>query len=364
MFPPLEYLEWMRGRPEAALHDLGASDLRGNRDSGTVVPEAVASRPDPPAGVTVETLLATAYGVEPEHVLVTAGASHANFLAEAALLGRTPKPEKRTVFVEEPGYEPLVKTPRALGATVDRFARESDSEYAVEPERLEETLTDETALVILTNRHNPSGQLTRREILGEVAAVVADAGARLLVDEVYAPYSTDGSGDGPFGGVTACGLEETLVTGSLTKFFGRGDIQIGWLIGDPEIVAEARQIMEHVPTVGGVNRAMARRLLYDQEAIAAESRELLAGHADRLQRFVTERPHLSGPVFDGSTFGFLKHDRMDGDAIAERAAQAGVLVVPGRFFDEPDRFRMSLGRAETDTEAALRAFGDVLDESV
>lgn len=364
MFPPLEYLEWMRGRPEAALHDLGASDLIGTRDRDTVVPEAVANRPDPPAGVTVETLLATAYGVEPEHVLVTAGASHANFLAEAAVLGRTEDREQGRVLVEQPGYEPLVKTPQGLGATVERFPRDSDSEYAIDTARLEDTLDEETDLVILTNRHNPSGQRASRDILEEVATIVADAGARLLVDEVYAPYSVDGSGEGPFGGVTACGLTNTLVTGSLTKFFGRGDIQIGWLIGDPEFVTHARQIERHLPTVGGVNRAMARRLLYDHESIAADSRELIAGHADRLQRFLADQPELSGPLFEGSSFGFLKHDRLDGNVIAERAAQAGVLVVPGRFFDDTDRFRISLGRGETDTEAALRAFGGVLDESV
>ncbi|MFC7045632.1 hypothetical protein ACFQH6_09650 [Halobacteriaceae archaeon GCM10025711] len=110
MFPSIDYLEWIEGRPRAALYDLGSSDLRGDRAfEATVVPDLLEDLPDPPAGVSLHTLLATEYGVEPEQVVVTAGATHANFLAAATALQDAEDPR---VLVERPGYEPLRRTPR------------------------------------------------------------------------------------------------------------------------------------------------------------------------------------------------------------------------------------------------------------
>lgn len=362
MFPRLDYLEWIEGRPEAALHDLAASDLRGNRERGVMVPKTVASLPEPPAGLTVETLLASIYNVEPESVLVTAGASHANVAAAVAALERH---DGNRILVEEPGYEPLVKTPQGFGATVDRFQRPADTDWALDPDRVRETIDTDTAMVSITNRHNPSGRLADRDTIGAVADVAGDAGSRLLVDEVYAPYGSGKSGPGQaFGGVTAAGLENTIITGSLTKFFGLSDLRIGWLIAEPDFIEQARTFLAHVPTVAGTTRAMAQRVLYEHDTIAEESRELCEHHADLLASFVADRPELSGPVFDGSSFAFLRHDLADGDAVAQAATREGVLVVPGRFFDDPNRVRVSLGRDRDAVQAALTALGSVFDAGV
>lgn len=365
MFPDLEYISWIRGRPAAALHDLGGSDLRGSRETGVAMPEPVAERPEPPAGVTVETLVATHYGVAPERVLVTAGATHANLLAAAAALAG----DREGVAVEAPGYEPMVETPRGLGATVSRFDRPRTADYALEPDRVAAALDGDTALVSVTNRHNPSGRLTARETLRGVAETAADAGAHLLVDEVYAPYDTAGAesaGDRGrvFGGVSAVDLPDTVVTGSLTKFWGLGDLRLGWLVADEAFVERARRVKHHVPAVAGTSRAMARRVLHDPEGVVERSRALAADHADLLSAFVADRPALSGPVFEGSSYGFLAHDRVDGTTLARAAGDRGVLVVPGRFFGDEDRVRVSLGRSREDAAAALTAFGEVLETDV
>jgi aspartate/methionine/tyrosine aminotransferase len=352
VFEPIAHLEWLAGRPEAALHDLGTTGLCGDRDAtGPAVPESVAGRPDPPAGVTLHTQLATTYGVEPEQVLVTAGATHADFLAVAAAVAEEEDPR---VLVEKPGYEPMVRTPAALGATVDRFLR---PEHRLEPARVEQALTSDTRLVSVTNRHNPSGRLADRETLAAAAAAARERGARLLVDEVYGPYQTDPSGGGPFGGVTAAGLEGAVVTGSLSKFPGLPELRVGWLVADPEFVAAARQVKRHVPAVAGTSVALAQRALYHDD-LAEEARDLLAENAALLSAFVAERPDVSGGVH--TNFGLLDCG-VDGDRLAEAAWAEGVLVVPGRFFGVPEAVRVGLGGSPEDGAAALGRLGDLLD---
>jgi aspartate/methionine/tyrosine aminotransferase len=363
VLPDIEYLSWFEGRPEAAMYDLGSSDLRGDRGFDPVaVPPRVADLSDPPAGVSVETVLATEYGVHPEQVVVTAGATHANFLAVAAALdlaARADRPER--VVVEVPGYEPLVKTPEMLGADVERFERPRP-DYPLDPDRMRGAAA-EAALVTVTNRHNPSGRLSDRETLDAAAAAARDAGGRLLVDEVYAPYVPEGRGsESAFGGVTAAGLDGAVVTGSLTKFFGLGDVRLGWLIADREFVAAARRAWRHVPAVAGISRAVGTRALYGAEDLTDRSRDLLRENAAALREFVDRRGDVSGTVFEGSTYAFLDVEGFDGDEVVAAAWERGVLAVPGRFFGDPRRVRVSLGRDPESTRAALASFGGVLDD--
>ena len=375
MFPRLDYLEWISGRPEVAMHDLGSSDLRGNRDhEPEVVPEPLAGLDDPPVGASLEMQLAAEYGVDPDQVLLTPGASTANFVAAATALDAElaeggpsmddeddeGMPEPR-VLVEKPAYEPLVETPRALGGNVDRFLR--DDGYRLNPKRAANATVEDTRLVTVTNRHNPSGVLADRDTLVELADIAADYDARLLVDEVYAPFQTDPVDSEPsaFGAPTVADIDNTVVTGSLTKQFGLGDIRVGWLVADAEFVSRARSVAYHIPGFAGTSRALGMRALHNADRLAERSRETVAENASLLDSFLASRDDVDGFAPDGSTFAFLDPENADGDELAATAWDEGVLVVPGRFFDDPKRVRVSLGRSPESSAAALDALGAVLD---
>lgn len=353
MFPRVEYLHWITGRPESADHDLGTT----NQQLGAPL-ERLHSLPDLPDGSSLDQQLAAELDVAPDRLLVTAGASHANFLAMAAALAGPGE----AVLVESPGYEPLVATPRGLGATVQRFDRPAVEGFALDPDRVSAALTDDTALVAVTDRHNPSGRPASTAALEAVATAAADRDARLLVDEVYAPFGAEPTAGPNFGGGTVAGLDSTVVTGSLTKVLGLGDLRIGWLVADPEFVERAREVGAHVPTVSAVSRRLAGRALADRNGQLTRARAHAAMNAALIAGFVSRRADLDGFVYGPCPFVFSAHRTADGDAVAEAAWDAGVLVVPGRFFGAPDRFRIAAAGDPAGTERSLEAFGAVLDE--
>lgn len=355
MVPPIPYLEWIDGRPEAATHDLGSSDLRAVAGEWDVAPEVLRDRPGPPPDVTLDEQVAEIYDVAPEEVLVSPGAGVANLAAMAAALE-----DGRGVIVEQPGYEPLVATAEWLGARVSRFQRPADAGYRMDPAHLASVTGPATTLVATTNRHNPSGRLLGRETLSANAAVAEASGGRLLVDEVYAPYAAE-AGDGPFGGPTAAGLENVVVTGSLTKFFGLGGLRVGWLVAEAGFVERARRVTYHVPALARPSVALASRALHNRDDLAERARTLVGDNAGLLADFVDERDDLSGTVEDGATFAFLAHEEADGREVATAAEAADVLVVPGSFFDDPGRFRVSLGRTPSAMQSALDALDQALD---
>ncbi|MGM0399462.1 MAG: pyridoxal phosphate-dependent aminotransferase [Halobacteriota archaeon] len=356
MFPRLSYLEWMGGRADAVPYDLGTTGLSDDDvDRTTVVPPRLADLESPPAGASLEHLLATEYAVQPEQVLVTAGATHANFLAYASALDG----DGSTVLVEDPAYQPLVETPRGLGAEIARFDRGDGG--ALDATRLEEAVTDETALVSISNRHNPSGALSETDDLRRAADAAASHDAPLLVDEVYAPYVIDDR-DGPFGGPSAAGHENAVVTGSLTKFFGLGGLRIGWIVGPREFVDRARTVAYHLPDVAGPSRALAGRALYAVDALIEDRRDRVETNHRLLAEFVEHRSDLEGTVHDGSTFAFLEPVEATVEAVFGAAWEEGVLVVPGEFYGVPEKLRVSAGRPPTDVEVSLGRFAQVLTD--
>lgn len=372
MFPTIPYLDWIDGRQREATHDLGSSDLRTHDPWSTVVPEPLEGRAHPPDPPRIQESIAREYEVREECVLVAAGATHANFLAAATALaladadrggvgdddgnGHTSR-----VLVEEPGYDPLIYTPKGLGAAVDRFGRPTEGGYPIRADRIRGAARGDTVIVTMSNRHNPSGRLETRDALADAAAAAGDVGATLLVDEVYGPFVAGGDSGRGFGGVTAAGLPDTVVTGSLTKFHGLGGLRLGWLIGPEPFVERARTVRSHVPAVASPSVGLGIRFFHHRDDMVATQRRHLRRNHELLADFVTGRDDLTGPIHDDCSFGFVGHDRADGDEVARAAHEAGVLVVPGRFFDDPSRFRLSAGR---DTDAAregLAVLGDVLD---
>ena len=368
MFPPIEYLEWITGRPERASYDLGTSDLRAARPP---IDRPPTDREDPIGDL--QALLAAEYGVEPDQVLVTAGGTHANFIAFATAIetrggdgSADDEPPQPHVLVEKPTYEPLQATPAGLGGNIDRFVRPVEEGYPLQADRVSAAATSDTSLVVVTNRHNPSGTSANRSTLAEVARVTGDSRATLLVDEVYAPFDPERDAEGAFGGPTAAGLPNTVITSSVTKFFGLGSLRIGWLVGPADFIARARSVAWHVPAVSPANAALVADVLDDAAEWREQSSDVIATNHDLLDSFVSERPDLDGFVAPGCPYALLSHvgaegERTDGDHVVETADEQGLLVVPGRFFDAPNRFRVSLGGAADEMHEALAILGSSLD---
>src|SRR5207302_11062131 len=119
--------------------------------------------------------------VAPENVIaVSGGTSMANHLAMAALLEHGDE-----VLIEQPTYDPLLAVAEYLGANVNRFPRSFENEFKIDIDALKKEITPRTRLIVVTNLHNPSSALVDEATLRKVREVARDAGAHVLVDEVY-----------------------------------------------------------------------------------------------------------------------------------------------------------------------------------
>ena len=118
--------------------------------------------------------------IEPDDVLTFAGAEEAVFCLMNVLLG----PGDHAI-VTWPGYQSLYEVARAAGADVTLHELREPNGWALDLDLLRRQVTPATRLIVVNAPHNPTGMLPDRATFEALVAIAADAGAHLLVDEVY-----------------------------------------------------------------------------------------------------------------------------------------------------------------------------------
>ena len=298
-------------------------------------------------------LIARRYGVSAEQVVTADGTSMANFLAMAALI--SPSDE---VLIEQPGYEPIVAAASFLGASVKRFDRKAEDAFRLDPALVESAMSDRTRLIVLTNLHNPSSALASDDDLREVGRLASAAGARVLVDEVYLDSAVP-----PRRSAVQLG-REFVITNSLTKVYGLSGLRCGWILAEPELAER----MWRLNDLFGVNQAHpAERLaciaFEHIDEIIGDTPALLARNRARWNAFTQARDDLDCL---SAAHGITAFPRWAGgeterlDALLRERYDCA--VVPGRWFEMPEHFRIGFGMPTPDFEQALARLGSALDD--
>jgi aspartate/methionine/tyrosine aminotransferase len=263
------------------------------------------------------------------------------------------------VMVERPAYDPLLAVPRYLGATVRRFERRREDEFQIDLDELRRGVTTRTRLIVLTNMHNPTSALISTDTLRAIGEMARGVGARVLVDEVYLEAIFDAARPYAF----QLG-SEFVTTSSLTKAYGLSGLRCGWILAEPEL---ARRIWRLHDIFGGIPAHPAERLsvvaLAHLDRIAARARALLDANRPLLDSFLDSRDDLDAlrPRFGTVVSPRLKAGNVD-DLCALLREKYETSVVPGRFFEMPDHFRIGIGIPTAILRAGLERLSAALDE--
>jgi aspartate/methionine/tyrosine aminotransferase len=296
-------------------------------------------------------------GVSAECIVAAVGTSLANHLAMAALI--EPGDE---VLIELPVYEPILAVARYLGAVPRRFRRRSDSGFCVNPEEVERRITPRTKLMVLTNLHNPSSVLAEDAVLESIGEIARRAGARILVDEVYLEAAAVMNPGNPPRSAFHLG-NEFVVTGSLTKAYGLSGLRCGWILAEPALAQRIWRLLDlfHVIPAHASER-LSVLALQRLDAIAARARAHLTANRALLDKFLDSRTDLDcvRPEFGTVVFPRLKNGRVDRLCTLLRDSFE-TTVVPGRFFEMPDHFRLGFGCESAMLADGLDRLGKALD---
>ena len=319
------------------------------KDLGVTLDELEISGPTFYGYEPLQKALAEKSGVELDCVAAAIGTSMANHLVLSTLL--EPGDE---VLIEQPAYEPLLAVARYLKATIKRFRREFDDEFRINPEIIRKQITAKTKLIVLTNLHNPSGVLTGNQTLREVGLIAKEAGAKVLVDEVYLECLFPKSGEH----VSAFHLgNEFIATSSLTKAYGLSGLRCGWILAEPELIRRFWRINDlFSATPPHTSELLSVIALKKLPEIAERSKSLLETNRRLLRELVDSVNYFLDTVM--TEYGTVVFPRIKSPEpekfIKTLRDSYDTSVVPGSFFEMPDHFRLGIGGATDNVSGGLQ----------
>ena len=347
----------------AVRHLLCASDVEGWRmadllaladdESAALWAELRLGYTEAPGHPLLRAEIASLYdALELDDVLVFAGAEEAIFCLSNVLLG----PGDHAV-VTWPGYQSLYEVGRSTGADVTLHElREADG-WALDPDRLIESLQENTRLVVVNAPHNPTGMLPTRAEWAELTGELDVRGIHLLADEVYRFLELDPT-DRLVAGADAFARGVSL--GVMSKSFALAGLRIGWLATrDRELLARCAAFKDYTTICSSAPAEILALIgLRARDTVLARSRRIVEANLAELDRlFADHDDRLAWVRPRGGSIGFARLlDDESIDAFAGRLVEAeGVLLLPGSQFGfEGNHFRIGFGRE--DLPQALAGF--------
>jgi methionine aminotransferase len=148
------------------------------------------------------------------------------------------------VIVFDPAYdsyEPSVTLCQGLTRHIPLLA----PDFAIDWQRLRDTINPKTRMVILNSPHNPTGSVVGEEDLAQLAELLRGTGIYLLADEVYEHMVFDGACHASVLGHAEL-RERAFVVSSFGKTCHATGWKVGYCIAPPALTAEFRKVHQFV----------------------------------------------------------------------------------------------------------------------
>ena len=283
-----------------------------------------------------------------EEIMVTSGASEALFLIIAALVDQGDE-----VLIGDPAFLSYVELTRLVGGRP--VAVPLDRNLRLDPEAIQERITDRTRLIIVNSPSNPTGSVGTAGQMRAIAEIADDRDIAVLSDEVYEHFIYKGEhvSPGQFS-------DNVITVNAVSKTYSMTGWRLGYLAAKGGALEELLKIHQYVQAcASSISQAAALEAVTGPQDCVAAMRDEFRARRDLLVKGFKEMG-VDLIVPDGAFYLFPKVG--DGDAVAAKLGKAGVIVVPGSAFGAGGRehIRISYAAARCQLEEALRRMKDIL----
>jgi histidinol-phosphate aminotransferase len=251
----------------------------------------------------------------------------------------------------EPTYALHGQIARGTGTGIVAETREAD--YTIDPDRAARVIRDtRPSVVFVCTPNNPTGTMEPRETIESLAALAAEVGAVLVVDEAYGEFA-------PWSAIELVDDDRPLaVVRTYSKVWSLAAVRLGFAVAPAWMVHELEKVL--LPYNLSVPTQLAGKIALD---FRAEMDQRVAALVEERGRLFAALADLDGIDVVPSGANFLLF-RVDGDAhdLWKRLLARNVLV---RDFSSwpgvEECLRVTVGTPE-ENDAFLAALGEVLPE--
>ncbi|WP_435097054.1 pyridoxal phosphate-dependent aminotransferase [Halarchaeum sp. P4] len=281
--------------------------------------------------------------VPPENVIATSGGSEALHIAIEAHVD-----EGEEVLFPDPGfvsYDALTKL--AGGDPVPLPLRE---DLTLDPETVEEHITDDTAAFVVNSPANPTGAVSPPEDMREFARIAEEHDVLCISDEVYEHIVFEGEHRSP---MEFDDSGNVVVVNACSKTYSMTGWRLGWVAGPEDRVERMLRVHQYAQACASAPAQYAAEAALTGPQDPVE--EMVSAFQERRDVLLDglEDMGLEVPKPKGAFYAMPKVPEGWVDEVLER----DVVVVPGDAFGERGEgyARISYATSMENIEAALDA---------
>ncbi|MEC8234326.1 MAG: aminotransferase class I/II-fold pyridoxal phosphate-dependent enzyme [Pseudomonadota bacterium] len=299
-------------------------------------------------------------GAKLENILVTVGASEANYILANTLLKKGDE-----IAVMQPTYKQFSGAAKNLGVKVNSFSLEAGNNWALNRQELLDAVNLNTKVISVVNPNNPTGKILSKDEMNAVVSIAQKFDAWLLADEVYSGaerHNVDATQS--FFGL----YEKVIIVNGLSKAYGLPGLRIGWVVAPENIITELWKRHEYTTVSSSMlgNRLANLALRPDvKRALIARTRDLVDSGFETLQTYLNEIPGVFSvvpPMASALSFTSYNLPINSTELVHKLRREKGILLVPGDCFGLDGHLRISSALPREYLQGGLSRLNEVVRE--
>ncbi len=297
--------------------------------------------PDGLGGADVEEQIAKLYGVQKEQVIVTPSNTFGSFFTLYHLRNKI-----SSMVTITPEYPAFHYQANEIGIKSSMDNRISADGLDLSPWDVEE----KTAYFI-SNPNNPTGLAWSEESIKSIARETEGNESYLVIDDTFSFFN------GSFPRKMETG--NTIILGSVSKFFGESGIKMGWIVAGRQIIDDMRELMGlMVPVISNAVKRRGSYLLSNINVYKEYNRKKLEDNSRILFENLDE--YIIG--FKGSIVNAISVER-GSTKFSLSLMSEGVSTVPGHYFGSDSLVRVGIGAEDAErTEKGAKVIAKMISE--
>jgi aspartate/methionine/tyrosine aminotransferase len=262
-----------------------------------------------------------------DQVIITAGSQEAMYLALMTLVGTGDE-----VLIPNPGFVAYPTITRMAGGIPTYYQLPAAKDFSFDLDEFKLRLTAKTKLVVCTSPSNPTGRTLSRDELRSMAQAVEENApeAFIISDEIYRDLYYSGERPASISQF----YPRTIIISGLSKSMSMTGWRLGWILGDPGVIASAHLLHGYVTTCAStVSQKAALAAWTDEGANARERhRNTFRNRRDHLLSLMRSEG-LRCITPDGAFYTMVDISQFGTSLdVAETFLEGGVVTVPGNAF--------------------------------
>jgi aminotransferase len=287
-----------------------------------------------------------------EEVIVTSGSKEAILLAMLSVLD--PGDE---VVVPDPGYVAYKPIAKMIGAFPVPLQLKEEEGFDISVERLKKLITEKSKLLVLNSPSNPTGTVSKRKTLEEIADVIVEKKLTVLTDEAYEKLVYDDARHVSFASLN--GMKEyTITTQTFSKSYAMTGFRVGYAVAPKKIIKEMSEFKICTTICAPTISQLAAIEAFKAEKYVQKMRREYDRRRKMLIRRLGELPNIHCVRPRGAFYAFpnVGGIGMNSEKFTDfLLREAKVIVVPGTEFGDfgENHVRMSYATAYEKIEEAM-----------